>query len=227
MKYIKKIILHTLLHTLGFIVIALGISNILTSKLGASPIDAFNYFLHKIVINYIPSLTLGTIIIFTGLAVTLLAFIFNKNKNMIISAIFLFVVGIFVDMWMFLLGYIPDQILSLMIFRIFLAVSGMLLCSFGVAVTILTGLPPSPYERLMLVIHEKINNLAIAKIIVEGSFFILAISLGLLTQSLFEQVNLFTIVMTFSIGPLVLLFSNMLKKKYFKGELKNESKQVY
>lgn len=219
MTYTKKIILHTL----GFIIIALGISNILTSKLGASPIDAFNYFLHKIVINFIPSLTLGTVIIFTGLVVTLLAFIFNKNKNMIISAIFLFVVGIFVDMWMFILGYIPDQIVNLMMIRILLAISGMLLCSFGVAVTILTGLPASPYERMMLVIHEKINNLAIAKIIVEGSFFLIAITLGLLTQSLFEQVNIFTIVMTFSIGPLVLLFSNMIKKKYFKGEIENGS----
>lgn len=219
MTYTKKIILHTL----GFIIIALGISNILTSKLGASPIDAFNYFLHKIVINFIPSLTLGTVIIFTGLVVTLLAFIFNKNKNMIISAIFLFVVGIFVDMWMFILGYIPDQIVNLMMIRILLALSGMLLCSFGVAVTILTGLPASPYERMMLVIHEKINNLAIAKIIVEGSFFLIAITLGLLTQSLFEQVNIFTIVMTFSIGPLVLLFSNMIKKKYFKGEIENGS----
>jgi uncharacterized membrane protein YczE len=219
MKYRNKIILHTL----GFIVIALGISNILTSKLGASPVDAFNYFFHKIVSNFLPAITLGTIIIITGLLVTLLAFVFNKNKNMMISAIFLFVVGIFVDMWMLLLGYIPDQILSLMIIRILLAISGMLLCSFGVAVTILTGLPPSPYERLMLVIHEKINNLAIAKIMVEGSFFLIAVILGLLTQSLFEQVNIFTIVMTFSIGPLVLLFSNMIKKRILKGEIKNES----
>lgn len=217
MKLTKKIILHTL----GFIVIALGISTIITSKLGASPIDAFNYFLHKIIVDFIPSLTLGTIIIFTGLAVTLLAFIFNKNKNMLISAIFLFVVGIFVDMWMFLLGYIPDEILNLMVFRLILAISGMLFCSFGVAVTILTGLPASPYERLMLVIHERINNLAISKIIVEGSFFLIAIALGLLTQSLFEQVNVFTIVMTFSIGPLVLLFSNIIKKRFLKGEVEN------
>jgi uncharacterized membrane protein YczE len=219
MTHTKKIILHTL----GFIIIALGISNILTSKLGASPVDAFNYFLHKIISSFIPSLTLGTIIIFTGLLVTLLAFIFNKNNNMIISAMFLFVVGIFVDMWMFLFGYVPDQVLSLIVIRIFLAVSGMLLCSFGVAITILTGLPASPYERLMLVIHEKINNLAVSKVIVEGSFFLLAVSLGLLTQSLLEQVNVFTIVMTFSIGPLVLLFSNMIKKKYFKGEIENGS----
>jgi uncharacterized membrane protein YczE len=219
MTHTKKIILHTL----GFIIIALGISNILTSKLGASPVDAFNYFLHKIISSFIPSLTLGTIIIFTGLLVTLLAFIFNKNNNMIISAMFLFVVGIFVDMWMFLFGYVPNQVLSLIVIRIFLAVSGMLLCSFGVAITILTGLPASPYERLMLVIHEKINNLAVSKVIVEGSFFLLAVSLGLLTQSLLEQVNVFTIVMTFSIGPLVLLFSNMIKKKYFKGEIENGS----
>lgn len=219
MKYTKKIVLHTL----GFIIIALGISSILTSKLGASPIDAFNYFLHKIIVEFIPLLTLGTIIIFTGLVVTLLAFIFNKNKDMLISAIFLFVVGVFVDMWMLVLGFVPEAIVSNLVFRIVLATSGMLMCSFGVAITILTGLPASPYERMMLVIHTKIKSLALSKIMVEGSFFILAILLGIITASLFEQVNVFTVIMTFSIGPLISMFSQIIKKKYLKGEIKNGS----
>ena len=216
-----------LLHTIGFITIALGIANIISAKLGASPIDAFNYFLYNITSNIIPSITLGTVIIFTGLFVTALTFMINKNKDMIISGIFLFVVGVFVDMWMFLIGYLPDAFMSLLIVRILMATIGMLLCALGVSITILTGLPASPYERLMLVVYKRINNLSLSKIVVEGSFFILAVTLGLLTNRLFEQVHIFTILMTFMIGIFVSMFTHILKDKINKGEINHGIKQVY
>lgn len=219
-----------ILHIIGFIVIALGIANILTSKLGASPIDAFNYFLFNIVVEIIPvvkigsviifTVTIGSVIIFTGLVVTLLAFLFNKDIDMVISAVFLIIVGVFVDKWLFLLGFIPAQVTSLIVIRILMASVGMLLCAFGVAITILTGFPASPYERLMLVIHKRINNLSLSKIIVEGSFFVLAVILGLLTQRLFEQVHIFTVVMTFMMGILVSMFTHIIQKKFIKGDLK-------
>ena len=165
-------------------------------------------------------MTIGSVIIFTGLVVTLLAFLFNKDKDMVISAVFLIIVGVFVDMWLFLLGFIPAQVTSLIVFRILMASVGMLLCAFGVAITILTGFPASPYERLMLVIHKRINNLSLSKIIVEGSFFVLAVILGLLTQRLFEQVHIFTVVMTFMMGILVSMFTHIIRKKFIKGDLK-------
>lgn len=211
----KKIIIHTS----GFIVIALGIALIISSRLGASPIDAFNYFLYEIINPIFAYATLGRIIIFTGLFVTALAFILNKKPDMLISAVFLFVVGLFVDFWLLIIGFIPDQYTVLLVIRIFMATFGMLFCAFGVAVTILTNLPASPYERLMLVIHKRINNLSLSKMIVEGSFFVLAVILGLLTQKLFEQVHIFTIIMTFMMGILVSIFTHILKNKFLKGEI--------
>jgi uncharacterized protein len=220
----KKIIIHAF----GFIVIALGIALIISSRLGASPIDAFNYFLFALVYPIIPYIkigsvvfvmTIGKVIIFTGLVVTLLTYFLNKKPDMLISAIFLFVVGLFVDIWLVFIGYFPDLYLDLMVFRILMATLGMLFCAFGVAITILTGLPASPYERLMLVIYKKINKLSLSKIIVEGSFFVIAVILGLITQRLFEQVHIFTVVMTFMMGILVGMFTNILKKN-LKGEVK-------
>lgn len=219
MTYFKRVVLHTF----GFIIIALGIANIITSELGASPIDAFNYFLHKIAVLINSQITLGMIIIFTGLVVTLLTYLLNRNKDMLISAIFLFVVGIFVDMWMFIFSFIPDALTTILTIRIITATLGMLFCAVGVSITILTGLPSSPYERLMLVINKKINSISKSKIIVEGSFLILAVALGLLTKSLFEQVHIFTIVMTFMMGVLVSFFTRLLKNKIIKGELENET----
>ena len=218
-----KLSVRVFYHTIGFIIIALGISSILNSNLGASPIDAFNYFLQKIVVEYLPWATIGRVIIFTGLMVTLLTFLLNLEKNMIISAVFLFVVGIFVDTWNLAFDLIPSDISSVLVIRILMASLGMLLCAFGVSMTILTGLPASPYERLMLVIYKKIKVLSLSKIIVEGSFFVIAVILGLLTKSLFEQVHVFTVVMTFMMGILVGIFTNILKKINKKGELNYEA----
>jgi uncharacterized membrane protein YczE len=142
---------------------------------------------------------------------------------MLISAIFLIVVGNFVDAWNLAFELIPNDISSILVIRILMASLGMLLCAFGVSITILTGLPASPYERLMLVIYKKIKVLSLSKIIVEGSFFVIAIILGLLTKSLFEQVHIFTVVMTFMMGILVGMFTNILKKINKKGELSYET----
>ena len=218
-----KLLFRVVLHTLGFIIIALGIASILNSNLGASPIDAFNYFLQKIVVEFIPWATIGRVIIFTGLFVTALTYILNRKMDMLISGIFLFVVGIFVDEWNQVFTLIPAEITSLLIIRILMASMGMLLCAFGVSITILTGLPASPYERLMLVIYSKIKVLSLSKIIVEGSFFVIAVILGLLTRSLFEQVHVFTVIMTFMMGILVGMFTQILKKIYKKGDLKYEA----
>lgn len=214
-----KLSIRVFYHTMGFIIIALGISSILNSNLGASPIDAFNYFLQKIIVTYLPWATIGRVIIFTGLVVTVLTFLLNLELNMIISAVFLFVVGNFVDAWNLVFDLIPTQTTAILSIRILMASGGMLLCAFGVSITILTGLPASPYERLMLVIYKKIKVLSLSKIIVEGSFFIIAIILGLITKSLFEQVHVFTVVMTFMMGILVGMFTNILKNINKKGEI--------
>ncbi len=71
----------------------------------------------------------------------------------------------------------------------------------------------------MLVINNKVKNLSYSKIIVEGSFFILAVILGLITQKLFEQVHVFTVIMTFMMGILVGIFSNIYNKKNKKGDI--------
>ncbi len=208
-----------LIHTFGFVLIALGIANIVKAKLGASPIDAFNYYLHQIFVKIIPILTLGSVIIFTGIMVTLLTYAISKDKKLIISAVFLVVVGVFVDLWLFLLGFVPDVIITHLVTKIFMASIGLLLCAFGVSITILTGLPTSPYESLMLVIYQKIKNLSISKMIVEGSFFVFAVILGLYTKNLFDQVYIFTVVMTFTMGLFVSFFTNILKNKMNKGEI--------
>ena len=208
-----------LLHTIGFIIIALGITSIVNAHLGASPVDAFNVFLHLIISKHIPWITFGTVIFITGITVTIITYLLNKQRDMLYSAIFLFVVSAFVDGWELLFDLIPEAVMEILVYQIIFATFGLVMCALGVTITLWTGLPASPYERLMLVINNKVKNLSYSKIIVEGSFFILAVILGLITQQLFDQVNVFTVIMTFMMGILVSIFSNIYNKKNKKGEI--------
>jgi uncharacterized membrane protein YczE len=203
-------------HLLGFITIALGIVGVIVSKLGAAPIDAFNYFLYLIT-----PLSLGTVAIITGLVISLISYLIERKKDMLISVIFLFVVGIFIDLWKYLFEFIPNEMSVSFYFRIPLALISIFIISFGVAMTITTGLPSSPFERLLMIINKKIKNLKLSKILIETTFFVFAVILGLITKKLFEQVHIYTIVLVICLGPLIEYFVNILNNR--KEKLNYES----
>lgn len=201
-------------HSLGFIVIALGVVMIISPKLGASPLDALVYFIYRIT-----PFSLGTIAIFVGTFATLLAYFLGSKRHILISYAGLLVLGIFVDIWKYIFELAPYLYMENLVTRMVLAVIGIFVVSFGVAMTITSGLSPLPYERILLILNKKIKNLAISKIIIESTFLVLAIIFGIYTGLIFEQINLFTVVMVFSIGPTINMFEKRIKKNQFlKGE---------
>jgi uncharacterized protein len=203
-------------HLLGFITIAFGIVGVIFSKLGAAPIDAFNYFVYLLT-----PLSLGTIAIITGLVISFISYLIERKKDMIVSVIFLFVVGIFIDIWKYLFELIPNEMSINFYFRIPLALISIFIISFGVAMTITSGLPSSPFERLLIIINKKIKNLKLSKILIEATFFVFAVILGLITKKLFEQVHIYTVVLVIFIGPLIEYFVNILNHR--KDRIKYES----
>ena len=202
------------IHILGFVTISLGIVGVIFSRLGATPVDAFNYFIYTLT-----PLSLGTIVIFTGLVVALLAFIFEPTKDILMSISFIFLVGILIDGWKFLFEMIPLEFYNGLMVRIGMASLSLILIAFGVAVTITTGLVTSPYEKLMLVLNKKINSVQYSKMIIEGTFLLLAIILGIWTNQLFDQINVFTVLLVFVNGPLIGMFARMINKNVKKGEV--------
>jgi len=204
-----------IVHMSGFFLISFGIVGIIMSKLGAAPIDAFNYFMYVLT-----PLSLGTWAIITGVFAAVVSFIIDRKKNILISVALLFMIGALIDLWKYLFELLPLSLLESYAFRVPLALFSLIIVSFGVALTLITGLPSSPFERLLLSFNRWIKNLTLTKIMIEGTFLVLAIILGLVTGELLTQVHIFTVVLTFSIGPLVSLFMRWLnQKKLTKGEI--------
>ncbi|MDO9629566.1 MAG: hypothetical protein Q7I99_06670 [Acholeplasmataceae bacterium] len=201
-------------HVIGFVLVAFGIVGIIFSRLGASPIDAFNYFLYTLT-----PLSLGTVAVLLGLTVSLVCFLIEKKKDMIYSVIFLFIIGILIDSWKFLFEFIPADVLISFYFRIPLAIFSLFVVCFGVAITMTTGLPSLPFERLLYIINKKVKSIKWTKIMIEGTFFIFAVILGTITNQLFEQVHVFTVVLVMFTGPLISMFIDIINKKRIKGEI--------
>lgn len=187
--------------------VSLGIVGIIYASLGASPIDAFNYFMFVIT-----PLSLGTMAILTGLFVAIIGFIFDRRKDIILSISFLFLVGIMIDIWKFMFDLLPERLFDYLWIQIPLSIISLIVIAIGTAMTITTGLSVSPYERLMNVIDRKIHSIKYSKMIIEGTFFLIAIILGFITKLIWTQVNIMTLMMVLFNGPLVQFFQQKILK---------------
>lgn len=194
-------------HIFGFILISLGIVFVLEAKLGAGPMDAFNYYLSEIISKNHPFFTVGRIAIFNGLFAVILSFILSKDYKVLISFIFIFIVGNFIDIWIYFFDFIPDAWFISFSSRLLLASIGVLILGIGVAFTVNTGYPPSPFESLLLVLDRKINNISITKVIIDGSYLIVALILGYIYGHILEQIGIFTVILTLFTGVIVKYFS--------------------
>jgi uncharacterized protein len=197
-----------MVHIFGFFLVAFGVVGVIYAGRGAAPVDAFNYFVWTLT-----PLSLGTIAVITGLSVALIAFMFDQNKSMILSILFLFSIGIFIDGWKLVYELLPLGTFDSDFVSYPFALFCIVIIAVGTSITITTGLPSSPFERLMLVLDRKVHSIQYSKMIIEGMFFLLAIILGLITNLLFEQVNVVTILLTLLNGPLVGLFSGIIMKE--------------
>ena len=197
-----------IVHIFGFFLVAFGVVGVIYAGRGAAPVDAFNYFVWTLT-----PLSLGTIAVITGLTVALIAFMFDQNKSMILSILFLFSIGIFIDGWKLVYELLPLGTFDSDFVSYPFALFCIVIIAMGTSITNTTGLPSSPFERLMLVLDRKVHSIQYSKMIIEGMFFLLAIILGLITNLLFEQVNVVTILLTLLNGPLVGLFSSIIMKE--------------
>lgn len=214
MKYMK-----IFEHIFGFILISLGIVIVITAELGAGPMDAFNYYLSGIISKSNAFFTVGRIAILNGLFAVLLSYVLSKDKKVFISFIFIFIVGNFIDIWIYLFGFFPDDWFISFVSRLILASIGVIILGIGVALTVNSGLPPSPFESLLLVLDKKINNISITKALIDGSYLIVALILGFIYGDILEQIGIFTVVLTLFTGVIVKYFSNhIIRIKSKKGD---------
>lgn len=213
---IKKLFIHVV----GLLLMAIAISMIIATSVGASPYDALNEYL-RILLKVHPN-QLGYVSTTMGVILTLIVYYFKRDKKVFISIFFLVLIGLFINGSLTLI-YKTDIKQAHIVVKYVLALISLFVLGFGTALTLTTGLTPSTLEEVALLVNQKVKNFSIAKVLLDFVFLVIAVILGLILGDVFAQINFFTIVMMAFTGPVIDLnyrFVSLLKKN--KKEKTNE-----
>ena len=182
---------------IGLSLIALGsVHMIKVSSLGVQPFDTFYIGLS----GHLP-ITIGTSSIMFGTLLLMISYSLTKEKLKIGTLLDTVFLGIFVDFFLHIdLVQTPDSFVWRYVFLFF----GILLISFGSALTIFSNLGAGPIDTFMLTIHKTCHlSVKMSATLIEGCALVAGFLLG-------GPIGFGTLLFLFSIGPLIEFFLHIL-----------------
>ncbi|MES9682260.1 DUF6198 family protein [Gottfriedia acidiceleris] len=198
-----KIIIRTLFYLIGLLFLTLGISLAIKAGLGASAWDALAVGESKTF-----GLSVGNwIIINSSILLFVNAFLQKKRPDWL-AAITFILIGRFLDFWLTVESeHLFD---SNMVTRYIQLVLAILSMTIGIAVYLQAKFPLSPIDDLMISLNKRFGvSLGVAKTIGEVFALVLAFLLK-------GPIGIGTVLITFSIGPILQRLRGPIEKLYIK-----------
>ncbi|MCF6138991.1 YczE/YyaS/YitT family protein [Pseudalkalibacillus berkeleyi] len=195
----KSFIVRLISFVLGLSLISFGVSLTIKAELGTGAWDALNVGLSKTV-----GLTVGSWVFIVGIVLIGLNAILLKTRPDFLAVFTIFLAGVFIDGW--LLVVFDTYQASDLWEQIAVFIIGVIILSFGIAVYLQAKFPLIPIDKLMLAIQERLGvSMGVAKTIGELSALVAAFFFS-------GPIGLGTLIVTFTIGPLVQLFAPRVHK---------------
>ncbi len=183
---------------IGFAITTLGINMIIRSDLGAGPWDAVSYNLHELL-----DITLGMASVIVSIGVMTVIMALRRKIKYFIALVPAFSIALTLDFWDILIfgSYYPNDWLIQGVFYII----GIYFITFGLALIVTTGYPAMIFEELTLILMKffKIKRFAIMRLLIELFAITLAFIFGVLAGIGFGVVNIGSLVIAFSIAPIL------------------------
>lgn len=184
---------------LGLFVLSLGISFTIKSELGAGAWDALNVGLSNLT-----GLTVGTWTILVGVILIFVNALLLKKKPEFIAITTVLIIGYFIDFW--LIFVFPEFKIETIVMKFVILFIGVVLMGVGIATYLQAKFAVIPIDRLMMAIQTRLKvGLMVAKTIGEVTALIFAFIAG-------GPIGIGTILVTFSIGPMIQMFFPHLEK---------------
>lgn len=197
----RKFVSRASSYIIGLIILSLGVSLIIKANLGAGAWDALNVGLSETV-----AFTVGTWVIIIGIILIFTNAFLLQMKPDFYALITIVIVGGLIDFWLILI--FSGWTLASLTLQVIVFISGLLILSFGIAVYLQAKFAPVPIDNLMIAIQKRTGfSLMVSKTIGELTAMVLAFIFG-------GPVGLGTIVVTFSIGPLIQMFFPKVEKVF-------------
>lgn len=201
---------------IGMLFYSFGVSAIVFSGLGASPIDAATYYINQIIPvfdNLIPNFTgQGIWLIIFNMIIALVLFIIFRKRSLWINVLVSIAIGILFTLGMFTYGILFSSIVENIYLMILIAFVGINFMAFGIAYLVSKSLYGTPFDELAIKLEETVKKYYLSKIILDGSFLLIAFILGLIYRNVFEQIDFFTVIVLAFLGPFINMYINIIKK---------------
>lgn len=196
-----KLIFKVIFFIAGLFILTFGIVLTIRADLGIGAYDALNVALSERF-----GFTIGTWVIITGFIIIFINAILMKRRPMFLSAITMFVIGLFVDFWSELV--FKDWAPTSLVIAITIFIVGLALIAAGIGLYLQPQFPPGPIDQLMVALRFRFDfSIVVAKTIAEVSSLILALLLG-------GPIGIGTLVITFAIGWFVQVIYPYMEKLY-------------
>ncbi|MCD8503071.1 MAG: membrane protein [Bacillaceae bacterium] len=184
---------------LGLFILSFGISLTVISGLGAGAWDAL-----AVGLSILSGFTPGTWVILIGVILIIINAVILKTRPEYIAIVTVLILGYFIDFW--LLKVFSTEMVPSLMFQFILLFGGSVVMGLGIATYLQGKFAIIPIDRFMIAIQTRLNlKLMYSKTIAEVIALMFALLVG-------GPIGLGTIVVTFSIGPLIQLFFPHLEK---------------
>lgn len=230
MRERSKRINSILIYTLGILVIGLAVSFLLRADLGVGAWDATSFNFNDMITLLINNIFNTDVYITYGttsfiISIILLLFVilyrgFQKKHYLVFASIFF--MSLSIDLWnlLILANFNPTE----MVLKVILFVLAIFILPLGLAFLITSKLAASVYDEFTMVAGEilKIKRFSISKIVIEvlgvSLAFIFSVVTYLLqtegmTYSILGHLNIGTVILTLTIGPLIGFYISVMEKK--------------
>ncbi|CAH2715602.1 hypothetical protein BACCIP111895_02786 [Neobacillus rhizosphaerae] len=194
-----KFFIRLLFFTIGLFVMTFGVCLTIKANLGAGAWDALNVALTEKV-----GLSIGKWVMIDGVVLVIVNALLIKRRPDFLTLLTIIVIGSMIDFW--LNSVFETWQAEQFIVKLVTLLLGILIVGFGAAAYLQAKFPPGPIDNYMLAIKERFGvNLMMAKTIGEITALIPAFFLK-------GPIWLGTIIITFTIGPVIQLFFPFFEK---------------
>jgi uncharacterized protein len=198
-----------ILYIVGMVAIAVGISLLIWTKLGAAVISAVPYTIYEIT-NW---LTIGKLLTIIMTIVLIIEIIFLKKAtvNMVLTFATAYFMGLLIDMFSLLFA---KKVVEMFIWRLLVVLGSTATLGFGAAVLIFSQYPPMP-DLIFVRDLAAVKGWDVGKVKqgFDGVFFVIALGLSLIFLDKITTIGVATIISAFLIGKVVTLLTRMFNKR--------------
>lgn len=218
MELSKKTVAQMFGSVVGIIVIAFGVSLVVKASVGIDPWGVFFNAMREVYMTYklssMPTLTLGDSITIVNIFIVVISSLLVKEKIKWLSIVGGIVLGQFVNVWSFLLTNITFGQINVELFGstfnligYILLVLGIVVISFGIAITIHFPLVLSPVDYLAYALDKVVSPISygVLRVISDISIAVLGMVIVLLVTGDFSRtrVGVGTILMFLVTGLVI------------------------